>query len=126
MTYTNSTPQQYLVGSQNGRIEEQFHYSVPPPQPFGQPITYYQGPAQPVPVQIQQPQVKPQVQVQVQPPQVYQVPVDQQGKVTTTSSYTYTQYPGQNAYISSSSGGQYTTQTTTQYSRPVPSAYQPP
>lgn len=108
-----------MSGSQNVRVEEQYHYAVPPPQPFGQPVTYYQVPAQPI--TIPQPQIKPQIQ----PPQVYQAPVDQ-GKVTTTSTYTYAQYPAQSAYVSNLSGGQYTTQTTTQYSRPPPGAYQVP
>lgn len=94
---------------------------MPPPQPFGQTVTYYQVPPQPASIPQPQPQIKPQVQ----PPQVYQVPADQ-GKVTTTSTYTYAQYPPASTYISSSSGNQYTTQTTTQYTRPVSSIYQGP
>lgn len=47
------------------RVEEQYQYAVPSPQPFGQPGTYYQVPAQP-PINIPHPQIKP---LQVQVPQ---------------------------------------------------------
>ena len=104
--------------------------SQPPPITYqgGQTVTYV---TQPTPSQIQ-PQPQPQSQMQIQPQQIPQVkPSEQQtqfayqhnttpgsaGQViqnrTTTSNYTYTQYPPANQYVPSGVSNQYAPQTVT-------------